>query len=759
MVLLIGGLTYLVMHNQIAHAIRSSLRADAALFAEHVETNLSSITTTLSGLSRNTVLANALMDSVARSTYIEPFLHNLHLINMVPVEITLTDFEGMPIAGHRALSLVDEEWARPVLARGEAQARLVIENGNQWIIVAEPIFYYRTQSPEGALVYRVSLESLLKRVQHDQEHRTVRLTHRSTLDHHHHEGSARHAHRGSEDDNQLVEYQPVYGGRTVQELGLGIEVAANRALLNTPLNKLLGIYTVVGTLAIIIVLLIGWGAGRRLGRPIREFERVARQVVASGSFDHRFRTDGLREIADLGETFNDMLSRLAAACQELKKLAQFDSLTTLANRRLFCERLDQALAQAGRNSGVIAVLLLDLDRFKEINDVYGHLAGDALLRQVADRLRRHVRSTDMVARLGGDEFAIIATNLSGPDDAALLAAKLSNALRVPFVLEGNTVVVTGSIGISLSSADKRTSDGMMRNADLALYQTKLDDRNSHCFYNAAMNERMLARRHVETNIRHALEHEGFSLLFQPKVDLMTGGVVGAEALLRCSAQGFTSPITELISVAESTGLIASVGEWVLREACRQAKKWRLAGLPLLPIAVNVSPVHLRRPEFVETVLRIMENAEVLPGQLELEITESAMMERVDAVTQVVSHLHDIGLRIAIDDFGTGYSSLLYLKRFPVDALKIDISFIDGVTSSDEDAAITRAIIALTQSLGIRSVAEGVETEDQMNFLRTHGCHEAQGFLVAHPMPGDALITWWQNRCTESASETVSSAAE
>lgn len=415
----------------------------------------------------------------------------------------------------------------------------------------------------------------------------------------------------------------------------------------------------------------------------------------------------------------------------------YDLLTDLPNRMMFVDRLTLALARASHERKMLAVLFVDLDRFKTIIDTLGHAIGDRLLRGVADRLRSCLEEGDTLARLGGDEFVVLLPKINRADQAVRKAQKLLDVLRASFHFNDHELHITTSIGISLYPYDGEDADTLLKNADTALYRAKEQGRNNYQLYTPAMNARAFERLALENSLRKALERHEFLLHYQPQVDLRTEQITGMEALLRWQHPdlGVVYP-AEFISLAEETGLIVPLGEWVLRSACAQNKQWQKAGLPKLAVAVNLSARQFQHQDLVETVARILRETGMDPRYLELEITESVAMQNADYTIVVLRELKDMGIQIAMDDFGTGYSSLSYLKKFPIDTLKIDQSFIRDLSSDPNDAAIANAIIVLAHSLKLKVVAEGVETGDQRSFLKQRLCDKIQGFLFSSPLPAD-----------------------
>ena len=424
--------------------------------------------------------------------------------------------------------------------------------------------------------------------------------------------------------------------------------------------------------------------------------------------------------------------------QRLAWQAERDHLTGLWNRRAMEEKLGSALHDVQHEGGRFIFCYIDLDRFKLVNDTLGHVTGDLLLKQVAERLTASLRPSDTVARLSGDEFAVILPELSSPQNAGYVAQKILRALAAPYDLDGNEVFVTVSIGITLYPTDSDDIETLIRDADAAMYGAKAAGRNNYQYYTESMNARAAEKLQLETRIRRAVERREFVLHYQPKIDIASGRVSGLEALLRWQSpdQGLVSP-AQFIPLLEETGLIVPVGEWVARAACMQIRAWRDAGINPVPVAINLSARQLRQPGFSEVMSQALAASGIEPQLIQIEITESSLMENPEEAIVVLEQLAALGIQLAADDFGTGYSSLSYLKRFPLDALKIDRSFVRDITIDADDAVIARTVITLAHSLGLKVVAEGVETEEQLAFLGENRCDEAQGYLFAKPVPADA----------------------
>ncbi len=444
------------------------------------------------------------------------------------------------------------------------------------------------------------------------------------------------------------------------------------------------------------------------------------------------------EISNYIAIYSDITERKQVDAQ-IRHLAQHDALTGLPNRLLLQDRVDQALLQSARYSLQVALLFIDLDRFKVINDTLGHAVGDELLDAVGQRLRGCVRAMDTVARQGGDEFVIVVPEIVRTEDAAHIARAVLAAMATPFLVRDYELYVTPSVGISVYPADGDNVQTLMKNADTAMYHAKNSGGNAYHFYAARMNESAFERLVMENDLRRALERDEFVLHYQPQVDIASGRLVGVEALLRWQhpQQGLVAPRL-FIPLAEETGLIVPIGEWVLRAALRQAKGWREAGAPPFRMAVNISSRQFWRGNLRDTVEQVLRDVDVPASLLELELTESVLVRHEAETVALLKHFSEMGVLISIDDFGTGYSSLSYLKRFPIHKLKIDQSFVRDIHEDVDDAAITTAIIAMARGLHLRVIAEGVETRAQLEFLHALGCHEAQGYYLGHAVPAAAL---------------------
>lgn len=543
---------------------------------------------------------------------------------------------------------------------------------------------------------------------------------------------------------------------------------ANRELVAF-VNETARFAIVVTALAIVLTLLFT----RRLVQPVRELASTAREV-ANG---HLGQTVSIRtndELADLGRAFQQMIDSLGASRARLLEyqnlledrvqartrelehataqavdLAQRDTLTKLPNRAHFHRILEQAMSDRQQSGERIALLFLDLDLFKRINDTLGHQAGDQLLCHIADTLRGCVRGDDLVARLGGDEFVILSRDIRSTEQVTGIARRVLNAFSSPVDVDGHAFRIGFSIGISLAPEHGTDAQTLLRNADLAMYATKEQGRGNYRFFTPDLNQRAMDRLNIESGLRRALDsNTELFLEYQPQVALAGGKLIAAEALLRWrQPDGSVMPPARFIPVAEETGLIIPIGERVLQAACAALRRWREAGLPLPRIAVNVAAPQFESRQFCQTVARALEESGVPPDRLELELTESVIVRDADSALREMQRLKELGVSIALDDFGTGYSSLSYLSRLPVDVVKIDRAFVMRSTEDRNAHTIVRSIIALSHSLGHKVVAEGVETRAQVAVLRAAGCDLLQGYLLARPMSEDALSAWLSSPLT------------
>ncbi len=507
----------------------------------------------------------------------------------------------------------------------------------------------------------------------------------------------------------------------------------------------------LASLAFVIALVLGCGLiafvlserlQETISRPVLDLVSAARTVTQNRNFVVRVEEGAHDEIGTLTRAFNEMLAEIEnrdGALKEgearLRHLAFHDPLTQLPNRALLLDHLKLGLAQARRHQTRLAVMFLDLDRFKIVNDSLGHSFGDRLLGMASGRLSAALREGDTVARIGGDEFMFLLPDLNTPADAAKVAEKILAALREPFLIDDQTLVVTGSLGIALFPSDGTDAETLVKNADISMYRAKDAGRDGYQLYSVELHARAQQRMHLESQMRAALLRRNFRVHYQPIVRAATGEVIGAEALLRWThAERGVVPPSEFIPVAEETGLIVPLGEWVLNKACAKVASWDAAGLPPLRIAVNLSARQLSQPGFASKVAACLAANRLAPDRLELEITEGLLMDSAAPINESIEELRKLSVRLSIDDFGTGYSSLAYVKRFPVSTVKIDRSFVRNIETDPRNAAVARAIIALSHGLGMEVVAEGVESDEELGLLTREGCDSIQGYVFSRPVP-------------------------
>jgi diguanylate cyclase (GGDEF)-like protein len=492
------------------------------------------------------------------------------------------------------------------------------------------------------------------------------------------------------------------------------------------------------------------GRGAECVSRIQEAESLVPIVVLSGHGDEDYAVEilnrGVQDYLVKWEGDGRNILRAIRYAIERKRaevkvnyLARYDSLTRIPNRVYFCDQLAQATTRAVRRSRAMALLLLDLDRFKTVNETLGHEAGDALLREVVQRLSTSIREGDLLGRLGGDEFAVLLEDLDGPAQVEAVARTIGSAFQTPFNVGGRQVSITASAGITVCPADSSDPVALLNNADIAMYRAKDQGRNNVKFFASSMHDEILSYHRLETDLKNAVAREQLALLYQPQLRLADHRIDAVEALLRWNhpERGTLSP-SDFLSVAEESGHIIPMGVWVIEEACRQLKRWEAAGVPLPRVAINVAGVQFRQPGFHETVRRVLEAHSVDPSLIELELTEHSLMEDTKNTRECLRNLKRIGLRLAIDDFGAGYSCLSHLRQFPLDVLKIDRSFVSDLEKNIDAQVICSAILSIAHALSLDAVAEGIESEQQLSFLTRNDCLYGQGFYFSAPIEADKI---------------------
>lgn len=527
-------------------------------------------------------------------------------------------------------------------------------------------------------------------------------------------------------------------------------------------------YVTLGTIGLAGAALLAWLLALRLqrliSRPIESLASTMLTVSSEQDYSRRVVMERSDELGTLVDNFNDMLNQIQARDSELQEkqerlnyLAHHDSLTGLANRLLFNDRLHHALNNARRLNSRVALLFIDLDRFKNVNDSLGHKTGDLLLKEVASRLASITRSNDTLARLGGDEFVIVSEQTSGYPGITTLAKKVQQVLSWPVQVGCQELFVSGSIGVSVFPEDGQNVESLMQCADVAMYQAKELGRNNYQFFTSGMTERAQESLEMENKLRKALDNQELRLHYQPQVDMASGAIIGMEALLRWQhpVMGLVSP-GKFIPLAEETGLILPIGQWVLAEACKQAVIWQQAGYPYWTMAVNISAKQFWQADLLDTIGQALEKSGFDPALLELEITESAIMQDAEKAIDTMLRIRERGIKLAIDDFGTGYSSLSCLRRFPLSKLKIDRTFTNDILDGEDRGAIAEGIMALARTLKLDVIAEGVEEAAQVEFLLAKGCTKGQGFYLGRPMPAEGLADYYLHKVSSPDRENEGS---
>lgn len=537
-----------------------------------------------------------------------------------------------------------------------------------------------------------------------------------------------------------------------QQIGT-LRVCADLERVRQVLGRYIGLGLVGLAGAAVLAWLLALRLQRLISRPIESLARAMLNVSAEQDYSRRVPMERNDELGTLVENFNEMLHQIQLRDADLQEkqdrlnyLAYHDDLTGLANRLLFNDRLHQAIEHARRLGSRVALLFIDLDRFKNINDSLGHNTGDQLLKEVASRLTTAIRGGDTLARLGGDEFVIICEQVADSQGITALAKRVQRVLNQPVTVGCQELFVSGSIGVSVFPEDGECVESLMQCADVAMYQAKERGRNNYQFFTPGMTERAQEMLRMEGKLRKAVSRGELLLHYQPQVDMRTGSIIGMEALLRWQhpVMGLVSP-GKFIPLAEETGLIIPIGRWVLQQACKQAMAWQQAGYPVWTMAVNISPKQFWQADLLDTIEAVLAETGFNPLLLELEITESAIMQDAEKAIETMRRIREMGISLAIDDFGTGYSSLSCLRRFPLSKLKIDRTFTRDILVEEDRGAIAEGIMALARTLKLEVIAEGVEDARQVTFLLARGCSSGQGYHLGRPMPAEALADFYRQR--------------
>ena len=551
-------------------------------------------------------------------------------------------------------------------------------------------------------------------------------------------------------DNELFTIVPI----SVDKEGVGsLIVVSSLNEYYTKLLKELWLILLIVILAIWLTLKFSDSLNSAILSPISNMNENINDILKTQNLTNHVIVSSNDEIGNLGKNFNLMINDLHDMHNQLidqKEIAEYkahhDGLTLLPNRRSFTERLNQVISRAKRNKEYFAIFFMDLDHFKQVNDSMGHDAGDEVLKIFAERIKHSLRVEDTVARMGGDEFTVILENLNSVQSPTIVAEKILKIMEEPLTVNGQQLYLTTSIGITIYPDDGQDTLTLIKNADAAMYKAKNDGRNKYQFYDVEMTDMAYARVTMETQLREAIKQEDFVVYYQPQVNIVTNELIGMEALIRWNhpRKGLLSP-DYFLPLAKETGLIVTIDRWVMKTAMQQMKQWHNEGLATGYLSLNLSVGHLMRKDFMFQFKELLEQSGCEEKHIQIEITEDEVMKDPEYAISVLQQINDMGISLSIDDFGTGYSSLSYLKRLPIDTIKIDRSFINDIPLDEEDVAITKAIIALSESLNLKVIAEGVENNEQKDFLLQNGCHNIQGYLYAMPMPAEVIENFLRDK--------------
>ncbi len=750
---LIAGIGIYMARDLLTTIVKGELAQISAVVSKTLEVELERAMSDAAVIAANPLVMNALMDSGGRNDYLQPFVSNWREQEAESTRISVHDFTGAELATNRAKSgdyAVDPRWHEAVL---NGRRRVVGPDVDGNISFILPVIHPATQTAEGFVLWKLNLHAFL--VQAAALHDKSASVSLNTFD------GLELARTGvGIADGDLFHSQRLKLSSSLSELDLMLSVRQGRALISVPMNQLTLYSAIGGMVTLILAMLVATLIGRRIAAPVAHLTQIISKIDPNRLSDMPVIPEGDDEVGALGRSFSQMIKRLQHSHETLEQRVRertieleraetatrhqafHDSLTDLPNRALLRDRLEQALHTAQRHGRQVAVMFLDLDRFKLINDSLGHGVGDKLLVTISSRLRTGLRKKDTIARLGGDEFVIMIDDFDSTDFLAKVAMKIVDVVSQPIEIDRHVLHASTSIGIAVYPDNGANVETLMQNADAAMYRAKDSGRNCFMFYHKAMNSRSVLRLEMETSLRRALETKEFELFFQPQVDLASGQCKGMEALLRWRhpVKGMISPI-EFIPIAEESGLIIPIGEWVIGEACRQLKEWRSEGISILPVAVNVSARQFHDAQIVEKISDALKRNDLGPELLELEITESTAMSRSGNTMEFLNELRERGHSIVIDDFGTDYSSLSYLRQLPISGLKIDRSFVDGIGNNWEDETIVEAVLGIAKALGLQTVAEGVETMAQAEFLVAKGSQLGQGYFYTRPLPSAECAQW------------------
>ena len=707
-------LTVFFVNNQLNQQIEARLDLQAGALNEKIEQRLQYLVENTQLLASNDLMINALTDSKGRETYLPPLVKNFSEGKDVE-SFNLVDYDGLPIfQTHQDIPRYNES-SQLRMALALNQPSIYIGKKNR-LTVVNPIEYYSTT--QGAVIVEFNLDEIVKRHLPKDKSLYVQLLKKGeVLQSHNH-------------DPRIMYKSNLHTAEAVTPLFKRLEIDMKTGVpekeFMAPVIDAIKTLLLTGFIIIILSIFQATRTAKNITAPILKLYHRVKSSTAE--------KDVL--CSPLGS--NDELEDLAQAFDErtlmLQYQAEHDSLTDLPNRLLFLDRLRQSIKKAERDDTKLAVLFIDLDRFKEVNDAYGHAMGDELLQVVASNIKKALRKTDTIARLGGDEFAVMLVDIHNVDLVVDLTQKLIEIFKDPLILEQNQFFITCSLGIAVYPFNGITPEELVKNADAAMYRAKDEGRNTYQFYTQDMTDKAFERVTLENELRHAIINDEFTVCFQPQYQIENRKITGMEALIRWQhpSMGMVSP-GKFIPLAEETGMIVEIDRLVMKKAMTQFMEWKLAGLQPGKLSINLSMIQLNHEDFLDAVKVIIFDSQIEPRELLFEVTETQVMRNPERSVIMLQQLKELGVNLAIDDFGTGHSSLSHLKRLPVDKIKIDRSFVMDIPQDKDDIELTNAIIALSQSLGLDIIAEGVETEEQARFLIQAGCVEAQGYYFSTPL--------------------------
>jgi len=709
----------ILVNKQVGAQTEALFISKASSLNRAIEQRISYLIDNSQLLTTNELMVNALTDSVGRKAYLTQLVSNFTKGKNV-LYLDVVDFDGSPIfqMGDSVLGYNESERLRNALAL--SQGTIFIDRYNN-LIVINPIEYYSTT--QGALIISFDLKEIVASTINQDTGLYTRLI----LD------ERVIFSRGYDPKLQYKSYQQVdVDFPLFTQLGITLEVGMPTHDYQAPVREAIFALVTVGIALIIASLIVSGWVAHKISRPILELVQRVKQAHAGENV----------RCSPLGS--NDELDRLAQAFDErtlmLEHQAQHDELTQLPNRLLFIDRLQHAIKVARRNNLSFAVLFIDLDRFKEINDSYGHSVGDRLIQVVAVKIAQAIRECDTVARMGGDEFTVLIDSIEHEQDVSIIIQKFIGLFESPLVFDDFQFYLTCSIGAAIYPSDGEDADTLLKNADAAMYKAKAEGRNTYQFYKQELTDTVVERIQIEHDLRLAIERDEFRVFFQPQFELLNRTVIGIEALIRWQhpTKGLVPP-NKFIPLAEETGMIIEIDRMMMLSAMSEFKEWVNAGLNPGVLSMNLSMIQLAKDDFLEFFQRSLKACELKPQHIMFEVTETQAMLNPKRTVVMLNQLRALGVGIAIDDFGTGFSSLSYLKQFPVTKIKIDQSFVSDISENQDDEKITRAIISLSESLNLAVIAEGIETEAQIDFLKSYGCYEGQGYLFSKPIPGSELV--------------------